>query len=157
MTAGASVTGGRRWAVLAAAALAVTWPGGPGLARAAAPAVATAGDYLPAPAAASEVTVARDGEAEVTVVTQALADKETGPGETVARFGEVCVFSPSTFALRRDEPTRIDFWNLQADDEHDFMLVDSALNVLMKVTLPPLTKTSRPRAPLTVSRSSRRA
>jgi plastocyanin len=42
----------------------------------------------------------------------------------------------------RDEPTVISFWNLQADDEHDFMLADSRSNVLMKVLLPPLQETA---------------
>jgi len=36
----------------------------------------------------------------------------------------------------------ISFRNLQPDDEHDFMLVDPAGNVLMRVMLPPLEETS---------------
>ena len=81
-------------------------------------------------------------EAAVTVLTQAVAIKETGPKQTVARFGEVYAFAPSFIAVHRDEPTAISFWNLQADDDHDFMLADPDLNVLMKVKLPALQKTS---------------
>jgi plastocyanin len=100
--------------------------------------------YLPTEAASKVVGVTGGegpAEAAVTVLTQAVAIKETGPQQTVARFGEVYVFAPSFIAVHRDEPTAISFWNLQPDDEHDFMLVDPASNVLMKVTLPPLKKT----------------
>src|SRR4029450_11641941 len=60
----------------------------------------------------------------------------------VARFGEMYAFSPTFVAIRRDEPTEISFWNLQPDDDHDFMLVDPDANVLMKVLLPALRKTT---------------
>ena len=36
---------------------------------------------------------------------------------------------------------RIEFWNLQPDDEHDFALLSPDLTVLMYVQLPPLQKT----------------
>jgi plastocyanin len=100
--------------------------------------------YLPTGAASQIVTVTKDSAAAagVTVLTQAVAIKETGPEETVAHFGEVYAFSPSFIAVYRDEPTAISFWNLQADDEHDFMLADPRSNVLMKVLLPPLQETS---------------
>jgi len=100
--------------------------------------------YLPSGAAARVVTVTPSGHAEarVIVLTQAVAIKETGPKETVATFGEVYAFSPTTFVVHRDEPTSIEFWNLQGDDEHDFMLMDPHWNVLMKVLLPPLQKVS---------------
>jgi plastocyanin len=102
-------------------------------------------EYLPTGAAAKVVSVS-PGEASaaagVTVLTQAVAVKENGPKETVARFGEVYAFAPSFVAVHRDEPTAISFWNLQPDDEHDFMLVDPDLNVLMKVNLPALEKRS---------------
>jgi plastocyanin len=100
--------------------------------------------YLPTGAASHVVTVTTDSPAAagVTVLTQAVAIKETGPEETVAHFGEVYAFSPSFIAVYRDEPTVISFWNLQADDEHDFMLADSRSNVLMKVLLPPLQETA---------------
>lgn len=100
--------------------------------------------YLPNEAASKVVTVTNEGSADagITVLTQAVAIKETGPQETVARFGEVYAFAPSFIAVHRDEPTAISVWNLQADDDHDFMLVDPNLNVLMMVQLPALKKSS---------------
>jgi plastocyanin len=44
--------------------------------------------------------------------------------------------------VRRDQPTEIVFWNLQPDDEHDFMLTDPANKVLLQTKFPPLSKTS---------------
>ena len=38
-----------------------------------------------------------------------VAVKETGPKQTVEKFGEVYAFSPNFFAAHRDEPTRIRF------------------------------------------------
>ena len=101
-------------------------------------------DYLPHGDALRTLTVTNAGPAPATVVvlTQAVAIKETGPKETVGRFGEVYTFEPSFFAVHRDEPTLIRFWNLQADDEHDFMLFDPQDTVLMKVTFPPLQETA---------------
>ena len=101
-------------------------------------------DYLPSGDAARTLTVTNNGPAAATIViiTQAVAVKETGPKETVAHFGEVYAFSPSFIAVYRDEPTLIRFWNLQPDDEHDFMLLDPRQDVLMKVLLPPLKETS---------------
>jgi len=100
--------------------------------------------YLPDAAASRVVTVRAKGNAEaaITVLTQAVAVKETGPKETVAHFGEVYAFSPSFIAVHRGQPTEISFWNLQPDDDHNLMLVDPRWNVLMFVDLPPLTKTS---------------
>jgi len=99
-------------------------------------------DFLPNAAASKIVTVATRGlaGATVTVMTEAIAIKESGPKETVKAFGEVYAFSPATFAVHRNEPTLVTFWNLQGDDEHDFMLMDDRNQVLMKVTLPPLKK-----------------
>ncbi len=71
-----------------------------------------------------------------------MAIKENGAKETLARYGEVYAFAPATIIVHRDEPTEIEFWNLQADDDHDFMLMDSHWSVLMKVLLPALKKTS---------------
>ena len=102
-------------------------------------------DYLPDETASKTVTVSSEGspaENAITVLTQAVAIKETGPKKTVARFGEVYSFAPSFIGVHRDQPTAISFWNLQADDDHDFMLVDPDLDVLMKVKLPALRKTS---------------
>jgi plastocyanin len=100
-------------------------------------------DFLPNAAASKTVTVVARGPAtaSLVVMTEAVAIKETGPKETVKAFGEVYAFSPPTFAVHREEPTLITFWNLQGDDEHDWMLMDDHNNVLMKITLPPLKKT----------------
>jgi plastocyanin len=100
--------------------------------------------YLPNPAASKIVSVTKGGnaEAEVIVLTQAVAIKETGPKETVAKFGEVYAFSPTFIAVRREVPTMLTFWNLQPDDEHDFMLAAPDSNVLMHLKLEPLSKTS---------------
>ena len=100
--------------------------------------------YLPDAAASKIVSITKEGKAaaEVIVMTEAVAIKETGPRQTVARFGEVYAFSPTFIAVRRDEPTMLTFWNLQPDDEHDFMLAAPDSRVLMHLKLIPLTKTS---------------
>lgn len=100
--------------------------------------------YLPDATASQIVTVTETGAsaAAVTVLTEAVAIKETGPRATIARFGEVYAFSPAFVAVHRDTPTEISFWNLQADDEHDFMLVAPDSQVLMHVVLPPVRKTT---------------
>ncbi|HME68877.1 MAG TPA: hypothetical protein VKM54_03315 [Myxococcota bacterium] len=77
----------------------------------------------------------------LTVVTEAIAIRETGPKETIERFGEIYTFSPPVFAVHRDEPTRITFRNLQPDDLHDFMLVDRFRNRLMHIMLQLLRET----------------
>jgi plastocyanin len=90
------------------------------------------------------VVIASSGpaKARVIVTTVGTAIKETGPPDTIKTFGEVYAFDPSVFAVRRDQPTQITFWNLQPDDEHDFMLTDPANKVLLKAKLPPLSKTT---------------
>jgi plastocyanin len=100
--------------------------------------------FLPSGQAAKIVTVTKGGEAQaaITVLTEAIAVKETGPKATVKSFGEVYAFSPAFIAVYRDQPTEIDFWNLQPDDEHDLALLGPDLNVLMYVDLLPLKKTS---------------
>ena len=100
--------------------------------------------YLPSAEASRVVSVSRGGptRASILVQTHRAAVKETGPKEAVARFGEVYSFSPNFIAVHRDEPTQIRFWNLQPDDQHDFMLVDPAGNVLMSVLLAPVEETS---------------
>ena len=100
--------------------------------------------YLPDAAGSRVVTVRPSGNAAaaITVLTQAVAIKETGPRETIAHFGEIYAFSPSFIAVHRGQPTEISFWNLQPDDDHDLMLADPRWNVLMFVDLPPLRKTS---------------
>jgi plastocyanin len=113
-------------------------------ATAAAPADQAPVTYLPNAQNSRIVTVTRTGQpmARMIVQTHGAAIKETGPKETVARFGEVYAFSPATIIVHRDEATLIEFWNLQPDDDHDFMLMDSRLEVMMKVMLPMLRKTS---------------
>ena len=100
--------------------------------------------YLPSTDQTSIVTVTKTGDAsrEITVLTEAVAIKETGPKETVKHFGEVYAFSPSTIVVRRNQATRLTFWNLQPDDDHDFALIAPSLDILMYVRLPPLKKTS---------------
>jgi plastocyanin len=100
--------------------------------------------YLPGKDHAQIVSVSPggDAQAEIIVLTEAIAIKETGPKETIAKFGEVYGFAPSFIAVHKNEPTRLTFWNLQPDDEHDFMLADPAFNVLMHVKLMPLSKNS---------------
>jgi plastocyanin len=102
------------------------------------------GFFLPNAEGAKIVTVTATGEAAagITVITQAVAVKETGPRATVRKFGEVYAFSPQFIAVHRDEPTQIEFWNLQPDDEHDVALLDHDLKVLMYEKLSPLKKTS---------------
>src|ERR1041385_8898253 len=92
-----------------------------------------------------EVSVAASGKAaaRVAVMCEAVATKESGPAETVKAFGEAYAFDPATFAVKRDEPTEVVFWNLQGDDEHDFMLLDQQNHVVTQYKLPPLSKTSR--------------
>ncbi len=99
---------------------------------------------MPSPDNAKIVGVTAKGEATagITVITQAVAEKETGPKEAVAKFGELYAFIPQFIAVHRDEPTQIEFWNLQSDDEHDFALLDGDMNVLMYQKLPMLKKTS---------------
>ena len=56
--------------------------------------------YLPTAENSKIVTVATTGQpaARVIVQTQAVAIKENGPKETVATFGEVYAFAPSTMS-----------------------------------------------------------
>ncbi|MGH7935286.1 MAG: cupredoxin domain-containing protein [Candidatus Binataceae bacterium] len=136
------------------AALMIALAGAPGAARAATPAPAAGnvssqmklpgGFFLPNAQAARTATVTTSGTAQtsITVLTEAVAVKETGPRATVKKFGEVYAFSPAFIAVRRDEPTAITFWNLQPDDEHDFALLGRDGMVLMYVKLAPLTQTS---------------
>jgi plastocyanin len=101
-------------------------------------------EYLPDAKASKIVSVTKRGtpQAEVIVLTEAVSIKETGPKETVTKFGEVYAWSPTFIAIRREVPTMLTFWNLQPDDEHDFMLAAPDSTVLMHEKLEPLTKTS---------------
>jgi plastocyanin len=100
--------------------------------------------YLPDADASRLVSVTTNGVARANIVVQThrVAVNETGPKETVEKFGEVYGFSPNFFAVHREEPTMICFWNLQPDDNHDFMLIDPHSRVLMSVLLPPLKETA---------------
>lgn len=100
--------------------------------------------YLPDADASRLVSVTTNGVAGANIVVQThrVAVNETGPKETIEKFGEVYAFSPNFFAVHREEPTMIRFWNLQPDDNHDFMLIDPHARVLMSVLLPPLKETA---------------
>ncbi len=100
--------------------------------------------YMPNPEASRIVTVTSNGPAlaNILVQTHAIAVKENSTKKSLEKFGEVYAFSPTFFAVHRDEPTLIRFWNLQADDNHDFMLIDPHSHVLMSQVLPPLKETS---------------
>jgi plastocyanin len=101
--------------------------------------------YLPNAEASRIVTVTSDTNApigaHVYVQTHAVSVKENGSKEALAKFGEVYAFSPNFFAVHKDEPTQIHFLNLQADDNHDFMLF-APDQVFLKMLLPPLKETS---------------
>ena len=100
--------------------------------------------YLPNAQNSKIVTVTTAGQTATRFIvqTQGIAIKENGPREAVAKYGEVYAFAPATIMVHRDEATQIEFWNLQPDDDHDFMLMDSHWSVMMKVLLPALQKTS---------------
>ncbi|MBE3604926.1 hypothetical protein IMX07_14995 [bacterium] len=103
-----------------------------------------AASFLPNAEDSKIVSVSKSGapEAAVTVMTVAVAVKETGPQATVKKFGETYAFSPNFIAVHRDEPTQIELWNLQPDDEHDFALLGPDLKVMMYERLKPLSKSS---------------
>src|SRR5690349_9453255 len=73
--------------------------------------------YLPNAEASRivEVTSNTNGPigASVYVQTHAVSVKENASKEALAKFGEVYAFSPSFFAVHKDEPTMIHFLNLQ--------------------------------------------
>jgi plastocyanin len=120
---------------VAAACAADTMAGGAGAVR----------YFMPDAAASKIVTVTSGATAapvSVVILTEAVAVKETGPKPTIEHFGEVYAFSPSFIAVHRDEPTQITLWNLQPDDDHDFMLEDRPGHALMHLRLAPLSKTS---------------
>jgi plastocyanin len=125
-------------ATAAAASAAESAAGTPGASGAA------ARYFMPDAAASKILTVAksRTAAASIVVLTEAVAVKETGPKATIAHFGEVYDFSPSFIAVHRDEAARITLWNLQPDDEHDFMIEDRSGHALMHLRMPPLSKTS---------------
>ncbi len=99
--------------------------------------------YLPSPAASRVVTAIPNGAARtgVVILTQPMPASEPDPQERKA-FGVLYTFSPRVIFVYRDEPTSFSFWNLQSDENHDFMLADPAGQVLMKMVLPQLKKTA---------------
>jgi plastocyanin len=109
-------------------------------------AAADAAHYFMPDAAASKIVTVTSGATAapsgVVILTEAVAVKETGPKPTIEHFGEVYAFSPTFIAVHRDEPTRITLWNLQPDDEHDFMIEDRPGHALMHLRLAPLSKTT---------------
>jgi plastocyanin len=129
------------WAFAPVVAVLIFFTTGPAQAQTKAHAQAKekGGFFLPNADSMKIVTVAATGEA---ALTEALAVKQNGPPATVKKFGEVYAFSPQFIAVHRDEPTQIEFWNLQPDDEHDVAILDHDLKVLMYQKLPPLKKTS---------------
>jgi plastocyanin len=103
--------------------------------------------FLPDAKQSAIVTVAPSARASesknaegVVVMTVRVAVNETGPAQTIKKFGETYAWAPSFIAVHRDEPLRLMFWNLQPDDEHDFMLLDPNGDVMMHQRLLPLTK-----------------
>ncbi len=100
-------------------------------------------DYLPDADAQKYLTVEQGGRPEqnLVVLTEAVAVKETGPRQTVAKFGEVYAFSPSFLAVPLEKPVEISFWNLQPDDDHDVLFIAPDQTVLMHWNLPALSKT----------------
>jgi plastocyanin len=103
--------------------------------------------YLPDAKQSRIVTITPSAKASesrnaegIVVMAERVAVKETGPAETVKKFGEIYAWAPSFIAVHRDEPLRLVFWNLQPDDEHDFMLLDPQGNAIMHQRLLPLSK-----------------
>jgi Cupredoxin-like domain len=100
--------------------------------------------YLPTAAASKIVSATPDGAAAhagVVILTEALPQGQADPKEEKT-FGVLYTFSPRVIFVRRDEPTSFSFWNLQSDENHDFMLTTASGQVLMKMMLPELKKTA---------------
>jgi plastocyanin len=101
--------------------------------------------YLPNADASKIVSVTSNTNgpvgATVYVQTHAISVKENASKEALAKFGEVYAFSPNFFVVHKDEPTMIHFLNLQADDNHDFMLF-APDQVFLKMLLRPLQDTT---------------
>ncbi len=99
--------------------------------------------YMPNAAAAKIVTAVPNGSARTGIVILTITEpaNESDSGEMKA-FGVLYTFSPRTVFVYLDQPTSFSFWNLQSDEHHDFMLADPTGQVLMKMGLPQLKKTS---------------
>jgi plastocyanin len=99
--------------------------------------------YLPNAAAAKIVSAVPNGPAhtDIVILTTSEPANQSDSGEMKA-FGILYTFSPRVVFVYLDQPTSFSFWNLQSDEHHDFMLADPAGQVLMKMGLPQLKKTS---------------
>jgi len=99
--------------------------------------------YMPNPAASKIVSAVPDGVArtDVVILTETLPGGQPDPQEQKA-FGVLYTFSPRVIFVYRDEPTSFSFWNLQSDENHDFMLAAPTGQVMMKLVLPQLKKTA---------------
>ncbi|HEV3111050.1 MAG TPA: hypothetical protein VGY99_11190 [Candidatus Binataceae bacterium] len=100
--------------------------------------------YFPSPAASKIVSAVPDGATArtgVVILTETLPTGQPDAQEQKA-FGLLYTFSPRVIFVYRDEPTSFSFWNLQSDENHDFMLASAAGQVLMKMALPELKKTA---------------
>jgi cupredoxin-like protein len=99
--------------------------------------------YYPSAAASRIVTAVPDGSPRtgVVILTEAQPQGQLDPQEQKT-FGVLYEFSPRMIFVHRDEPTSFSFWNLQSDETHDFMLSTALGQVLMKMMLPRLKKTS---------------
>jgi hypothetical protein len=103
--------------------------------------------FLPNAAALKILNAVPDGTGAsarngVVILTEPLPrDGQPDPGQQKA-FGVLYEFSPRVIFVFRDEPTSFSFWNLQSDENHDFMLASPTGQVLMKMELPELKKTA---------------
>ena len=100
--------------------------------------------YFPSPAASKIVSAVPDGASArtgVVILTETQPSGQPDAQEQKA-FGLLYTFSPRVIFVYRDEPTSFSFWNLQSDENHDFMLASTGGQVLMKMTLPELKKTA---------------
>jgi hypothetical protein len=100
--------------------------------------------YLPNAAALKIVNAVPNGPARsgIVILTETLPTGGAPDPQEQKAFGVLYTFSPRVIFVHRDEPTSFSFWNLQSDENHDFMLASPTGGVLMKMTLPELRKTA---------------
>lgn len=99
-------------------------------------------NYLPSGAATKVVSVSPQSAAKAHIVVLTVPLPSANPdAKEIAAFGELFAYSPRTIFVRRDQPTLFSFWNLQPNEEHDFMLVAPDGRVLAHMELPQLKKT----------------
>jgi hypothetical protein len=102
--------------------------------------------FLPNAAALKILSAVPDGTGAsarngIVIMTEVLPNGDPDPGQRKA-FGMLYTFSPRVVFVFRDEPTSFSFWNLQSDENHDFMLASPTGQVLMKMALPELKKSA---------------